>query len=280
MATQPGVRQRAWTAAATRSPVRARTATFSLMEQRVSTGLQLVIIVGLGVLGGVAPTRAAAQQGTPVAPPPSEGEYYVPPGYSSDPPPPAQTYPAPAQPYPAPQQQPYPQTQPYPQQQPYAQPYAQPYPAQPYAQPYADPNAQPYQGRRRLERLGANDPVPPGVEVIERRRLVLSFIGVGIFAGSYLLPAVVMIDSGLDSRRVFVPVVGALLENAHSDYLFNGSWGLAVLDAGVQAVGLTLFALGMRKQRYAVYYVDTGRGRTLALSPGVGPRGVSLHMAF
>lgn len=238
------------------------------MEQRVWSGSRLVIL-GVVALAWL-PPGAVAAQGDPIAPPPAgQDDYYVPPGYSSDPPPP-QTYPAPAQPYPAPVQ-----PQPYPDQS-YSQPYAQ----QPYAQPYQDPAAQPYRGRRRLERLRGDEPVPPGVEVIERRRLVLSLIGAGIFAGSYLLPVVVMVDSGPDSRRIFVPVAGALLENAHSDYLFGGNWGLAVLDAGVQAVGLTLFAIGMRRQRYAVYYVDTARGRTLALSPGAGPRGLSLHMAF
>lgn len=243
------------------------------MEQRV-WGFR-VVVMGVLALASLPATRVAAQ-GDPIAPPPGgQDDYYVPPGYASDPPPPAQTYPAPAQPYPAPvQPQPYPQ-QPYPD-----QPYAQPYPQQPSAQPYQDPAAQPYRGRRRLERLRGDEPVPAGVEVIERCRLVLSLIGVGVFAGSYILPVAVMVDSGLDSRRVFVPVVGALLENGHSDYLFGGYWGLAVLDAGVQAVGLTLFALGMRRQRYAVYYVDTARGRTLALSPGAGPRGLSLHMAF
>lgn len=226
------------------------------------------MVIGCLCALGALPASHVAAQGDPIAPPPNQGDYYVPPGYSDQPPPPDPTYPQ-AQPYPAPvQTQPYPQAQPYPQ-----QPYAQPY------QPYADPMAQPYQGRRRLERLGRDEPVPPGVEVIERRRLVLSFVGAGIFAGSYLLPAVVIMDSGSDSRRVFVPVVGALLEQAHSDYLF-GNWGLAVLDAGVQAIGLTLFALGMRRQRYAVYYVDTARGRTLAFTPGAGPRGLSLHMAF
>jgi hypothetical protein len=217
--------------------------------------LQLVgaacLVAGLALSG----PSAARAQADPIAPPATSDDYYVPPGYTQDPPPPAPQ----AQPYPAPQAQPYPAPQ------------AQPY--QPYAQ-------HPQVGRRRLDRLGRGEQVPAGVEVIERRRLVLSFVGVGVFAGSYLAPVVVMFDGPRDSRRALLPVVGVLLENAHNDWLFDGSWGLAVLDAGVQTLGLTLFALGMRRQRYAVYYAQTSRGRTLAFAPGVAPGGLSLRMSF
>ena len=237
------------------------------MDDRVLFCRWCAVAPWLAFLAMLVLAGSAQAQGDPIGPPVQNDDYYVPPGYSDAPPPPAQ-------PYPAPQTQPYPaQTQPYP---------AQPYPAQqPYAQQaYVPPGQVPYRGRRRLERLGRSEAAPAGVEVIERRRLVLAFVGVGVFVGSYALPLAVMVDSGADSRRTAIPVLGILLENAHSDYLLGGSWGLAVLDAGVHALGLTLFALGMRPQRYAVFYVDTGRGRTLALSPGVSPGGLSFDMRF
>ena len=108
-----------------------------------------------------------------------------------------------------------------------------------------------------------------------------SFVGIGLFVGAYGVGVAVLADSpGYESRRLLLPVFGPIWENRYSDYIFNGSRALAALDTVVQLTGLTLFGVGLRRDRYAVYYVTTERGRTLAFSPEAGPRTVALRMTF
>ncbi len=216
------------------------------------------------------------QQDDELPPPPVE-VVEQPDGYEYQEPQPGQ--PAPAQPAP------------------YVQP-GQPQPGQPqYAQPgqpqYAQPGYAPQytpQPRLRREPYHEGMTIPPGGELIERRRTGMIISGAAVFGGMYLLTVAATasvtgggISGGSGGEPVlYVPVVGPFIRAFHGGTI-RGGRVFFVIDGLVQTVGATLLIVGLAsKTRYIQYYAESDDGRRqLALSPMVGEtNGLALDLRF
>lgn len=222
------------------------------------------------------------EQGDELPPPPVE-VVEQPAGYEYQEPQPGQ--PQPGQPQPA--------------QQPYVQPGQQPAPGQPqYGQPqYAQPQYAPGYGpqyapqpRLRRERYYEGMTIPPGGELIERRRTGMIISGAALFGGMYLITVAATasvtgggISGGTGGEPIlYVPVVGPFIR-AFYDGTIRGARVFFVVDGLVQTIGATLLVVGLAsKNRYIQYYAESEDGRRqLALSPMVGEtNGLSLDLRF
>ncbi len=153
-------------------------------------------------------------------------------------------------------------------------------------QPVAQPMAQvvPVQGGRlRRERYTEGMPMPPGGRIVERRKSGLIIAGAAAFGAGYLLSAMVYsidqdVGSPLYDGSLLIPVLGPFLQLGDT----GSSEGLALgLLGTAQAVGVTLFALGMIKRRYVEYFADLGQPG-FAVIPQMSPNraGMDLHWRF
>lgn len=166
----------------------------------------------------------------------------------------------------------------------YGQPGAQPQYVQPVQPQYAPPGqpqyVQPAYGRpqytRRVRiRYREGMEVPPGAEVVERRKNGLWIAGLAVFGASYALSILV---STIDDELIpfAVPVVGPLIYQVRDGY--RDELPLSILDTLAQTAGIVLFALGMRKSSYIESWATLPGGRRLAVIPRISRDQVGLSL--
>ena len=215
-----------------------------------------------------APQQPAPQQQPqpdPSAQPGPQGGYVVPPGYGG-----GQTQPQ------YPPQQGYPQQGYPPQQQPqgyppqttppgYGQPagYGQP---QPGYRPYVAP----VRPRRVRMRYREGMEVPEDARFFDRRMMFLWIPGAALFGATYVLSTLAYTGGGR-----FVPILGPILYQTRSGS--SETRQETTFLALAQAIGITLFALGMRKRRYVEYTIG---GRTATVTPTLSQRGAGLQLTI
>ncbi len=128
--------------------------------------------------------------------------------------------------------------------------------------------------RRRIRvRVREGTQIPEDANVFERRSKVLLLPGAIAFAVSYAIS----IGAGVtdDDRVFFAPFVGPLiwqLDEGTSD-----TAGFTALLTIAQTAGAFLFALGMRKKKYAEWYAGDRR-ISLAAAPTRGGAALSLNV--
>ncbi len=126
--------------------------------------------------------------------------------------------------------------------------------------------------------------IPPGGEIIQRRKLGLMIPGLAIFGVSYISMVsayAISNDLGNDPPpAMLVPVLGPFLamgryENSTSRV------GLGFLGT-MQVIGVTMFAVGVVPRRYVQYFAGTGDSPSWALMPvaGAGELGAQLGVRF
>lgn len=131
------------------------------------------------------------------------------------------------------------------------------------------PGQRPPRQRRYREPYYEGMVIPPGGEIIQRRKIGLMIPGAVMFGISYIsVASFYAIANDLDENppgKLLVPVLGPFLAMDR----YTTSSGRFVLGwAGLmQGVGLTLFALGVVPRRYVQYYAGTGTEVQWALTP-------------
>ncbi|MCA9617318.1 MAG: hypothetical protein KC586_31365, partial [Myxococcales bacterium] len=118
-----------------------------------------------------------------------------------------------------------------------------------YPAPYPSPGAYPMPTPRpRLTRVRFREgmEVRPHGRLIERRLSFLLWPGLGVFAVSYTLGALLVIDS--DDALAAIPFLGPLLWQARDGT--SADLEYTIPAALFQVVGVLAFALGVKKRRY------------------------------
>lgn len=156
------------------------------------------------------------------------------------------------------------------------------YAPQTVPQPMAQPVPMP-RGRLQRERYSEGMPMPPGGRIVERRKRGLIIAGAAAFGATYLTSALIYsVDRDLSypafNASLLIPVLGPFLQLGNTSS--SGGLILGVLGTA-QAVGITLFSLGMVKRRYVEYFADLGQ-RGFSMSPQMSPEraGMNLHWRF
>lgn len=153
----------------------------------------------------------------------------------------------------------------------YGQPRAQ---QQPAGQP--QPARQP---RRQLVPYEDGMPMPPGGEVVGRRKPGLWIPGLVVFAVPWVATAAgyafrVDVTGDSDGGELLAPVVGPWIRAATIDRddtaLEEMVKAALVFDGIAQALGLALFTAGMVERDYVMYWALDGE-RHLAVTPTFGP---------
>jgi hypothetical protein len=136
----------------------------------------------------------------------------------------------------------------------------------PHYQP--DPYAQPRPHRPRLIRLPYHEgmEIPPGGQVIKRRRMGLAIPGAVLFAIPYFITVGIWTSDPDYSRRervpgtVLIPGFGPFIAMAQLDtdsYTYSGALKTGLAWSGImQLVGITMMTFGFIGKRYLVYYAD------------------------
>ncbi|MCB9602672.1 MAG: hypothetical protein H6720_20325 [Sandaracinus sp.] len=105
--------------------------------------------------------------------------------------------------------------------------------------------------------------VPPHGRLIERRLNFLLWPGLGIFAVSYTLGTLLVIES--DDGLAAIPFVGPLIWQARDG--ISSDLEYTIPAALFQVVGVLAFALGVKKRRYLEVW-RSATSRSPVRSPG------------
>ncbi len=148
----------------------------------------------------------------------------------------------------------------------------------------APPAAPPHGARLRRDPYYEGMEMPPGGQIIERRRKGLWISGIPMFGVPYLFTALgasIASDLGSDSANVFyVPVFGPIIGAATSGTDSSAARAFFVFDGLLQGAGVTMFALGMRKRPYVQYYANADTDEPgIFVSPQISLRGAGLTVS-
>ena len=127
----------------------------------------------------------------------------------------------------------------------------------------ATPLVQPYFG----------GPIPEGARVEARRRPGLYIPGVVVFAVAYgsALYEYFLYPHDPYIGTLAIPIIGPIVYGAKVDNVT----GTRAMNSVLQATGVVLFAIGMRRRQYLVF--DVGQ-RAVALQASVGPHHVGVGL--
>jgi hypothetical protein len=159
---------------------------------------------------------------------------------------------------------------------------------------YQDPyyGQRPHRPRRYRIPYQEGMEIPPGGQVIKRRRMGLAIPGTVFFAIPYLSTLIVWTsEPSLDRERVsgavLVPVFGpfiALAQLSTEDYVWAGGLKFGLAFNGImQLVGVTMMTFGFMGKSYLEYYADVNdRKLAFRLTPFASRdgAGASLGVTF
>lgn len=123
--------------------------------------------------------------------------------------------------------------------------------------------------------------VPPGAEIITRRRALVAGIGFAVF----MIPNVVTWgylgvahrDGDSAPDYVLAPVVGAFVAIARRDNAFEVM--AASVSSVMQIVGLTIFSVGIVRYRSVSYWADARAPASWVVLPRVSDTELGLDLA-
>lgn len=134
--------------------------------------------------------------------------------------------------------------------------------------PNQAPVRQPRQ-RRYREPYVEGMPIPPGGEIITRRKIGLMIPGIAIFGVSYIsIASFYAVANDLDENPpgdMLVPVLGPFL--AMDRYDSSTSRAALGWAGAMQIAGVGMFVLGVIPRQYVQYYAGTGNEPSWVLTP-------------